>query len=59
MSEAQTGLGGVVSLLDRATYSRLQAGWPLVSGFVLNSFFSIKTSARIFLEFISNDICVK
>jgi hypothetical protein len=43
-----TGMGGVVPLLGRAFWSRLQAVCPPVSVFFSNFFFSIKTSAKIF-----------
>jgi hypothetical protein len=59
MSEAQTGMGGMVTHLGRTTCARLQAMWPPVSGFFSNSLFSIKTSTRIFLEFISNNTYMK
>jgi hypothetical protein len=43
-TEAQIDPGGAVSLLGHATWSRLQAKWPSVSGFFSISSFSLKTS---------------
>jgi hypothetical protein len=59
MPEAQTGLGGMVSLVGRATCARLQVVGPLVSGFFSNSLFFIESSIIFFLKFISDNTCVK
>jgi hypothetical protein len=54
-SEAQTGMGGAVSLLDRATCALFAGRVPPVSGFFSNSLFFMKTSVIFSPKFISID----